>query len=1467
MTPALLLVLEGLVLFTLSVDLSAGFVLLTPFPRAALLVCAAFGLGGASWPRHRRVHPLWAPILALGAGCVVLAALGLLENRGVRLVQERWDAASHDRLLTRARIIEGDFRSFLAELSWPIEPARAPVADRSAAFAEAALARSSSRLPAERLGISIFRADGSPLAWDGNSSDPPRGLLAAPCPGPAYGIGGREASRRMYAVACSPDGSRWVAEFLLEPPEEGEVRDSSTSRLAFLPRWHDAGPAVVRFRDDPSNQDDLAQLFQRQGDRHWGRLAGEGVMTLAIPLRSPSGERLAIVNLRDRRATQETGDRRRAFRLAGALVAALAVLFAWCLPLRAGTLRFATTRVLLGTAAIWTIRWMLLAMADPASLPRLPIYDISIYASSGLGGLLRSPADLLLTAVACLAQAWILGLALQSLDTRNEPRRAVRMRYGALVAAFLVAGTAVVVLRVFLDRLVLDARLDVSRVEPSAILSPRLALQAALFLLVLAFGLLLRALIDLALRHGSRSGGWSALRRLRGAESEGIPFALRAAGWMLLLTLAYAPILSHSYDRLRHAFFEDELRPLVLDQERMRRQALRDSLAQMRDPDFAAVAALAAQGSNSAAYRLWSSTPVADRGLASSLRVFDARGALLGRFALDLAPMLEVPFDEARAASRDEIVRVPPRAGMTVRKPVLVGSRWVGGARLPLLVVLTVSDDYDNLPILGGGTLGAGLFRALAPVRSNPELLGSEPLVAVFSPSLARLYESGGEIPPPSPATLATIDTDGHAWATDDLRGGGAFVLYFRGPGEIFALAYLHPNRTSTLAGYLRLFLLNAFLALLLVGFSRAASWATRPRLPRLSLGATYSRRLVTVFLLAGLLPLLTLAFLATRSTTREIDRDIATSGLASLQVARRVAEDYLSVIRPEEGGSLDDDVVYWLGRVVGQDINVYRDADLLATSTRELYSSGLLNERLNGRSYRAIYLDREPFWLAEERSGGLDFLTLAAPMRIDPQGTIGAISIPLVEHRRTATHREEEIEDAVLIVTCFAILLLAIVGNLLARRVSRPVALLARAARLVAAGDLGVRVDTTASDETGVLVEAFNRMADSLFKQREDLKRHTDYIEKILRSATTGVVSIEGSGTIITINPAAQGLLSGSRGAPEVGRDLQDHLRREPALAPLEAALRRALAGRTEREFEVEIAGTAGGARSPVDAPGPRRLRAVFIPFAPEEGRPPGLIVLLEDVTEIVRSGRLAAWAEMARRVAHEIKNPLTPIQLSVEHVRRVFKAKDARFEAVLQACLDNIQKQVSVLREIAFEFSAYARLPQLRPEPISVRDLLDEALRPYVTAAPQDVRIEREVPSDLPPVQVDRAVMVRALVNLIENALQAMSTGGTLAVTAAAFQGAGGERSVSIAVRDSGPGIPEEILPRLFEPYFSTRSGGTGLGLGLARRAVEEHGGTVEIRSRSGEGTVVTLTLPAAAVATSAGPPAGRGSQEAGR
>jgi signal transduction histidine kinase len=832
-------------------------------------------------------------------------------------------------------------------------------------------------------------------------------------------------------------------------------------------------------------------------------------------------------------------------------------------------------------------------------------------------------------------------------------------------------------------------------------------------------------------------------------------------------------------------------------------------------------------------------------GLASSLQIFNEGGRPVSRFAVNLAPMLEIPFATAADSAAGEIHEVPPRPGATVKKTVIFGAEWLRPARRsPLLLVLAVVDHYDNLPMLGTETPYLQLFRARGLPRTNPELLRSDPMVAVFGLDLTRRYESGGEIPPPLPRARAELAAGRMAWVNHDVGDTPARILYFRGADVIFALAQPHSSRLALLADYLRLFLLNLALAGLLVAGVWLARRVSRQRTPRAPAGSTFYGRLVTVVLITSLLPLLALASFFTQFSTRESERELTASGLSSLQVARRVAEDYLTVSGPEQDAALDDDVVFWLSRVVRQDINIYGQRAILATSTRELYTSGLLNQRLNGSVYRALYLEREPFVLTEERVGGLEHLSISAPMRIDREGTDGVISIPLAAHRRAVGRKVEEVEDAILISTCLTVLLLAGAGYAIARRVSDPVVQLARAARRVAEGDLDVRVTATARDETAILVEAFNRMAASLREQREDLRRRKEYIEKILSSATTGVVSIDAAGSIITINPAAQALLGSPGGPPAPGGDLQEMLDREAYLRPLGDSLRRSLAGRTDTEAELVLA--RGDSE--------RRLRAVFIRFSPDEGAAPGRIILLEDVTEIVRSGRLAAWAEMARRIAHEIKNPLTPIQLSVEHVRRIWQAGDERFGTVLKDCLDNIQAQVRVLRQIASEFSAYARLPRLRAEPTAVSDLIEEAMGPYAAAAPPGVTLRRDVPRGLPAVLVDRAIIARALVNLIENALQAMPSGGTLGVAAAEHNGPEGGPRVRIEVNDTGVGIDPAALPHLFEPYFSTKSGGTGLGLAIARRAVEDHGGTIEIRSRPGEGTSVILILPAAPAATGA-------------
>jgi signal transduction histidine kinase len=231
----------------------------------------------------------------------------------------------------------------------------------------------------------------------------------------------------------------------------------------------------------------------------------------------------------------------------------------------------------------------------------------------------------------------------------------------------------------------------------------------------------------------------------------------------------------------------------------------------------------------------------------------------------------------------------------------------------------------------------------------------------------------------------------------------------------------------------------------------------------------------------------------------------------------------------------------------------------------------------------------------------------------------------------------------------------------------------------------------------------------------------------------------------------------------------------------------------------------------------------------------------------ELERTHRLEAWAEMARQVAHEIKNPLTPIQLSAEHLLRVHADKGQPLGHVLEGCVHAILGQVRLLRQIASEFSSFASSPQVKPAPVDVPELLAEILDPYRAGLAGRIEIKNGASGPLPPVLVDRTLIMRATANIVENALHAMPGPGTLDVEAAVEAD-----HVVITVRDSGVGMDEEALARVFEPYFSTKTSGTGLGLPIARRNIELSGGTIAVESRKGQGTTVRVRLPVVAPAS---------------
>ncbi|PYR59994.1 MAG: hypothetical protein DMF91_13320 [Acidobacteria bacterium] len=430
--------------------------------------------------------------------------------------------------------------------------------------------------------------------------------------------------------------------------------------------------------------------------------------------------------------------------------------------------------------------------------------------------------------------------------------------------------------------------------------------------------------------------------------------------------------------------------------------------------------------------------------------------------------------------------------------------------------------------------------------------------------------------------------------------------------------------------------------------------------------------------------------------------------------------------------------------------------------------------------------------------------------------------------------------------------------GSYLAKRITRPVQMLSTAAREIGAGRLDQRVEPQSNDEFGALVEAFNTMAGELATSRRRVERSTielerkhvevegrrRYIETILERITTGVVSVDATGAITTINSAAARLLSLDRSiVGQPARVVFDRLDLQPVNALLAGALRPAQgvpsssrdAGRAKTEPAAqEIAIPREGQEL--------HLAVVATALVGEDGAPEGVVLVLDDVTPLIRAQKVAAWREVARRLAHEIKNPLTPIQLCAERLRRHFAGGPPAARALVEECTTTIVGEVESLKGLVDEFSQFARMPAPRTVPTDLAPLITETLALY-NGIFTDVHIEQQFAPGVPLVRLDAEQIRRVIINLVDNAIEAMERKGRILVETQ-LDAANGV--VRIFVADDGPGIPAAERDKLFLPYYSTKRRGSGLGLAIVRRIIAEHGGSIEVGDNIPRGTRFTIELP---------------------
>jgi two-component system nitrogen regulation sensor histidine kinase NtrY len=400
--------------------------------------------------------------------------------------------------------------------------------------------------------------------------------------------------------------------------------------------------------------------------------------------------------------------------------------------------------------------------------------------------------------------------------------------------------------------------------------------------------------------------------------------------------------------------------------------------------------------------------------------------------------------------------------------------------------------------------------------------------------------------------------------------------------------------------------------------------------------------------------------------------------------------------------------------------------------------------------------------------------------------------------------------------------------GLYLAKGITVPIQRLAEGTHEVAHGNWDYKIEASGDDEIGTLVESFNQMTGDLKNINVELERRGRFVETVLANIAAGVVAVNPAGKITSWNKAAEQML-GVAADQAFGRSYIDVFGAESLRVMRE--ILESVRARESVEREVKI-------------PLPDRLVTAVVSAAmltDDEGKTLGVLVFLEDITQIQKVQRMEAWREVARRIAHEIKNPLTPIQLSAQRLRKRYAKLLGGDGAILDKCTNTIIQQVDELKNLVNEFSQFARLPTAQLAPHDLNEIIQESLFLFKEGH-RGIHFDFHQ-GDVPPLDLDREQMKRVLINLLDNAVTAVDEKGEITLTTAYESSRG---VVCLEIADNGCGLAPDVKERIFEPYFSTKKNGTGLGLTIVNQIIEDHRGYIRVRSNEPHGSRFTIELP---------------------
>ncbi|MFQ6103503.1 MAG: ATP-binding protein [Candidatus Glassbacteria bacterium] len=810
------------------------------------------------------------------------------------------------------------------------------------------------------------------------------------------------------------------------------------------------------------------------------------------------------------------------------------------------------------------------------------------------------------------------------------------------------------------------------------------------------------------------------------------------------------------------------------------------------------------------AFALWVSSPLAGTGMTSSLSVYDDDGTQLSTFSLLAEPLPEELVDFLL----EEI---------SGRQESFIYTGFVRGEQY-YIAAIPLGEDHPASGMLLA-RLPTGLKRRIAPGLAP--FLRSE---GTASPGIGlnvTLVEDERNIP-----WQLNLSGEESGWVkiTDGFPASGsslASARYIDAEQRWLILRVPLMGVGMILGMMVATLLLNTLFLVPPAALLSSSSSLGRHKQSygaRQSIYATFRARLTIALFVFSLIPTLIWGFLSRGAIIDRMERETRAEAQRILRDARPLLFEDGDSLSTSDFPFPSGERIAELAESIGAELFLYSGNMLVSSSRPDLIQSGIMVPWMDGEAFVELFLEGNSTADDLLEIGSIPYVMVYSKLGSTEDASDFVLATPMLLRQEEIREEVVEFSYSLLIVIMSMLGGSVLMGILVASLLAHPLGELRKATGQIAAGNLEYQLGGRRVDEFGELYESFNEMARRLKTSRLELLSEKSKMESIVRNVGAGVLVLNGRGELQMNNEMASALL-GHDLSHFSGSALKDTKLAEESwgefihwIADLNAS--------GERQFEIE---------SDTGSLFVRAAKTVAR-SADEEAL---YVIIFEDVTEGIRSQRILAWADLARQIAHEIKNPLTPIRLAVQHIRRLFRDRAPDFEERLEENVDLILREIERLGSTASQFSDFAKAERTSPSPVNIAPVIEEVLALY---GKDEGNIHYHFTSGMEEINVlsDREDFRKVLVNLLENSRDAMPDGGTISVTV----GEQGEW-ITLTVSDTGEGISSEYIGRIFEPDFTTRTDGTGLGLTIVKRLAEGWGGRVEVESEPNSGTRATIFM----------------------